>query len=78
MTLSCGMLYLKVQGRANVSYYFFVAVFVKNKKLDDIIRQLILITIKITVFVVERSQIGVKICLAQGERIQGEILLYKI
>ena len=32
----------------------------------------------ITVFFVERSQIGVKICLAQGERIQGEILLYKI
>ena len=32
----------------------------------------------ITVFFVERSQIGVKICLAQGERNQGEILLYKI
>ena len=27
---------------------------------------------------VERSQIGVKICLAQGERKQGEILVYKI
>ena len=32
----------------------------------------------ITVFFVERSQIGVKICLAQGERNQGEILVYKI
>ena len=32
----------------------------------------------ITVFFDERSQIGVKICLAQGERNQGEILVYKI